>query len=92
MSVRVCVELRRIALGGVSCGEVRESQGRALIISTLKTHFNYNLQPADEGCSHRSNHSCGVLMEKIFSGWFPGWLSPVAEPNTSLAHCAPGRN
>lgn len=30
-----------------------------MVISTLKTHFNYNLQPADKGCSRRSNRSCG---------------------------------
>lgn len=30
-----------------------------MVISTLKTHFDYNLQPADKGCSRRSNRSCG---------------------------------
>lgn len=44
-----------LRLGGVSCGEVMGETRGTLIISTLKTHFNYNLQPADKGCSHRSN-------------------------------------
>lgn len=56
-----------------------------LIISTLKTHFNYNLQPSDKGCGRRSNHSCGVLTEKIPSPKVPSWLSPVVAPTCSIS-------
>ena len=42
--VCVCVELGGdVALGKVSCGEVKGNQEGAPIISTSKTHFNYNL-------------------------------------------------
>ena len=44
-----------------------------MVISTLKTHFNYNLQPADKGCSLRSNRSCGGFdVGKILSLMVPG--------------------
>lgn len=69
------------------------------MISTLKTHFNYNLQPADKGCSLRSNHGAGLCWRKSSLSWrLPGWLPPKAEPTpvsgtlcsgTQLGHLRP---